>query len=262
MPPRTTARALAWLLAGALALLAPPSIAEGAQNGRLPASALAPIHVPQNTAALARDAAAAWNTMRFCAIVNGQDLYPGASRFRPAATAYRTLEVQRILYRELGPRTAAYPGTSNHGWGLGMDLATLQMRHWIDRHGAAFGWAKRWSDAAHEWWHLRWRAGVWRQRPDPGLSQRYPLLRKGSGGRCLATAVREVQRRLGVTQDGEFGRKTAIALKRFERRAGLQVDGVVDVRTWRRLRAAGTRRAPATATSRWPASTCAPPRAC
>lgn len=36
--------------------------------------------------------------------------------------AYRTLDTQKFYYSELGPYIAAKPGTSNHGWGLAIDL--------------------------------------------------------------------------------------------------------------------------------------------
>jgi hypothetical protein len=57
---------------------------------------------------------------------------------------------------------AAEPGTSNHGWGLAIDLATLQMRRIVDRIGAKYGFAKKWSDAADEWWHIKWRPGSYK----------------------------------------------------------------------------------------------------
>lgn len=36
--------------------------------------------------------------------------------------AYRTLDTQKFYYSELGPYIAAKPGTSNHGWGLAIDV--------------------------------------------------------------------------------------------------------------------------------------------
>lgn len=57
---------------------------------------------------------------------------------------------------------AAVPGTSNHGLGTAVDLMNMTQRRWIDRKGAKYGWSKRWSDAPHEFWHLKWRPGVWK----------------------------------------------------------------------------------------------------
>jgi hypothetical protein len=177
-----------------------------------------PIEIPgSNIAYLSKGGAvAAWNTMRLCAVRDGVDLYPGASSWRPAATAYRSFAEQQVLYARYRAGTgnlAAYPGTSNHGLGLAIDLATPRMRTWIDHHGRPFGWSKAWSDAQSEWWHLKWRAGVWHQRPNPGTSIRFPNLRRGSGGACQAQAVKEVQRRLGLAQDGEYGKATRRAVR-------------------------------------------------
>jgi hypothetical protein len=128
-----------------------------ASNGRLPASDLAPIAGGR----LRKDAAAAWNAMnaesrrRF-----GVTLLPLGPQ-----SSYRTLPEQEWLWDHVlhahDPNWVAKPGTSNHGWGLAVDLATPQMRRIVDQIGAKYGWAKRWSDAPVEWWHLRWKAGVW-----------------------------------------------------------------------------------------------------
>lgn len=48
-------------------------------------------------------------------------------------------------------------------------------------------------------------------------------LRKGDRG----SAVRRLQRRLGIAVDGVFGRQTDRAVRRFQRRRGLEVDGIV-----------------------------------
>jgi D-alanyl-D-alanine carboxypeptidase len=133
------------------------------QNGRLPASALAPILAGQ----LAKDGyvAASWNAMNVEARRLGVELRPTGSR-----SSYRTYADQEYFWNEYQAgrgNLAARPGTSNHGMGLAVDVATQQMRQMIDRIGRKYGWAKEWSDAPSEWWHLRHRAGVW-SGPDPG----------------------------------------------------------------------------------------------
>jgi hypothetical protein len=35
------------------------------------------------------------------------------------------------------------------------------MRSIVDRIGAKYGYAKKWSDAPTEWWHLKWRPGIY-----------------------------------------------------------------------------------------------------
>ena len=130
-------------------------------NGQLPADALAPIA----NGRLRRDAAAAWNAMNVHARKYGIELLPNGSK-----SSYRTLAQQHELYDMYLAGTgnlAAKPGTSNHGWGVAVDVGSLEMRAMIDRIGAPYGWAKKWSDAPTEWWHLRWNDGIWIGE-DPG----------------------------------------------------------------------------------------------
>lgn len=132
-----------------------------AENGKLPAAALAPIAGGQ----LEKTAAAAFNAMNVEARRLGLELRPTGSR-----SSYRPYEDQVYfwnLYQSGKGNLAARPGTSNHGWGLAVDLATTQMRAMVDRIGRKYGWAKEWSDAPSEWWHLKYRSGVW-SGPDPG----------------------------------------------------------------------------------------------
>lgn len=57
------------------------------------------------------------------------------------------------------------------------------------------------------------------------------VLRYGSTG----PLVKELQRRLGITQDGSFGKQTLAAVKAFQSRKGLQPDGLVGPLTWKAL---------------------------
>lgn len=123
-------------------------------NGRLPTSALAKIPGGR----LRKDAAEAWNAM------NAESERRFGVTLRPTGprSSYRSFSEQvalRRLYLAGKGDLAAVPGTSNHGLGLAVDLATPQMRHIVDQIGAKYGWAKRWSDAPTEWWHLKWRPG-------------------------------------------------------------------------------------------------------
>lgn len=208
----------------------------------MPDSQRAPIwHPERDDHTLEREAAAAWNTLRLCADTDGVELYavdkPGA--------AYRTYARQRVLlrrYLEGRGNPASRPGRSNHGLGVAIDLDTRRMRSWLDRNGSDLGWAKRWSDAPAEWWHIRYRPGVWEPRPDPGPIRGSPVLREGSGGRCQAAWVRRLQRLLRhelgpvVAVDGRFDEATRDALVAFERKRGLPADGIADAETWRALR--------------------------
>ena len=110
-------------------------------NGRLPASDLAPIAQGR----LRKDAAAAWNAMNVEARRLGCELLPTGSK-----SSYRSYDQQVELwnlYKSGRGNLAATPGTSNHGLGLAVDLATHEMRSMVDRIGARWGYEKRTSDA-------------------------------------------------------------------------------------------------------------------
>lgn len=83
--------------------------------------------------------------------------------------AYRTLAVQRRLaYTK--PGLAATPGTSNHGWGLAIDLCGSEtgssaVMGWLAKNGPAYGWvnpnwAKRGGSGAYEPWHWEYLPGT------------------------------------------------------------------------------------------------------
>jgi hypothetical protein len=195
-------------------------------NGRLPSSVLAPI--PQGH--LVKSAAIRWNAMCQEAKARyGVTIVPMGSM-----SSYRTYWQQVYLYAHTRPGWAARPGTSNHGWGLAVDLRTQQMRSIVDAIGAKYGIAKRWSDASWEWWHIKVRTDIGATRyGKPG----FQTLRQGSHG----ARVRKLQRRLRhyghkrVPVTGYFGWRTKRAVKRFQKKHHLHVDGVVGKRTWRKL---------------------------
>jgi len=76
--------------------------------------------------------------------------------------AYRSYEKQVALYKELGPGVAAVPGTSNHGWGVAVDLGCGvgifgNARHvWFATNAPRYGftqpeWALIGSSRAEAW---------------------------------------------------------------------------------------------------------------
>ena len=77
--------------------------------------------------------------------------------------------------------------------------------------------------------------------------KRQSPLRSGSSRGTAATprvahrgsAVRALQRRLGLSADGVFGPQTRAAVKRFQARHGLTADGVVGPATWTALGVGG-----------------------
>ncbi|MCU1669915.1 MAG: peptidase and DD-carboxypeptidase VanY/endolysin [Blastococcus sp.] len=125
----------------------------GYPNGLIPPSALCPLGVGGHL--LRCDAAAAYRAMSAA--------YAGAFGSPLCITdSYRSYGVQVRLFGEK-PRLAAVPGTSNHGWGLAVDLCGG-----IDRYGTAqYEWMKAnagrfgylhpdWAEPGHgreEPWH-------------------------------------------------------------------------------------------------------------
>jgi Putative peptidoglycan binding domain/D-alanyl-D-alanine carboxypeptidase len=190
---------------------------------------------------LANGVAPSWNAMRNA--IHDRDgvwiMVTGPS------SAYRNLAMQQYfwnLYQSGQGNLAAYPGTSNHGFGTTVDVPAYT-RSAIDRHGAAFGWAKAWSDAPSEWWHLRYAPGHWNGQ-DPGSGgggqPTYPTLKRGDRGGAVKRAQKHLRRwNLGLTRpqaDGDFGDKTKNAVKDFQRVHDLRPDGVIGDKTWARLR--------------------------
>lgn len=179
-------------------------------NGRIPASALAPI--PGRNAGLLKAAAARWKALHYYSLAHGG----------PALTiidgsvgrAYRSYKRQLLAKRVYGSN-AATPGTSNHGLGLAVDLMTQAQRRAVDRWGARFGLAKRWSDAAWEWWHIKTRldVGTAYRKPDPlralGPRQRAAARRLLYHRREMAAA-----RRAGATRRQNKNLKHARSWKR------------------------------------------------
>ena len=46
----------------------------------------------------------------------------------------------------------APPGTSNHGWGMAVDLGPTKAREWIKKNGGTWDW--HWGEAPSEDWHF------------------------------------------------------------------------------------------------------------
>ena len=129
----------------------PAGVWGGYPNGFIPLTALCPIGV----GALRCDAAAAFSAMN--------EAYARAFGTPLCVTSsYRTFDEQVRLYGEK-PALAAVPGTSNHGWGLALDLCggvqsfgTAQYS-WLAANAPAFGWVNpswaRPGGGREEPWH-------------------------------------------------------------------------------------------------------------
>jgi Putative peptidoglycan binding domain len=161
----------------------------------------------------------------------------------PIRRTYRELSAQvaaRRMWCNAGNcGNAAIPGTSNHGWGINIDLMTTAQRNFIDRRGAQYGWSKSWSDAAWEWWHITWRAGHYRG----GLPAKVRVLKKGIGPgrdvRVLKRWLKQARRPKGgryLPEKADLGpnysRRIRTVVRRFQRDHGIRADGVVGPTTW------------------------------
>lgn len=79
--------------------------------------------------------------------------------------SYRTLATQHSLKIEKGS-LAATPGTSNHGWGLAVDICNTSYHaankwSWLNENAPRFGWAQpSWASRSYEPWHWEFTAGV------------------------------------------------------------------------------------------------------
>jgi len=168
---------------------------------------------------LRKDAAAAWNAP------GG----PADAGLRPTGdrSSYRIYKDQ-VYFWEHQPPLAAYPGTSNHGWGLAVDLAEPWMRDWVDEHGAAYGWRK--TEAFSEWWHVNFVGGV--------SFPTFKTLKRGARGK----RVKRFTRRLAyIHKPGgraflrrsywRYTEKVEQAVRAFQRAYELQVDGQIGPKT-------------------------------
>lgn len=129
----------------------------GYQNGRIPASALASLSwAPQ--ARLRSDAATAFERLN-------QAYRAEFGRNVSITDSYRNLAGQYSVARRK-PGLAARPGTSDHGWGLALDLGGginkvgTRQHQWLQQNAPRFGfinppWAR--SAKRFEPWHWEYR---------------------------------------------------------------------------------------------------------
>lgn len=186
-----------------------------ASNGNLPGSALAPIPGGQ----LAKPAALRWNAMRsYIGLKHGVWIAPlGPS------SSYRSLDRQRYywhLYQTGRGNVAAYPGTSNHGWGNAVDVATTTMAYYIGKYGHMFGWSHAEGARVGEWWHYTYIGGG-AINVGPTAQQKKDRLRVWMPGRDIVLDSGNINTR--VTSD-------------FQKIHELDIDGRIGSQTWRALK--------------------------
>lgn len=185
------------------------------ENGKLPASEL--VDVPGGR--LAREAGANWVALRKH---GGQQFGVWISPLGPRSS-YRSFEEQQYfwdLYNSGRGNLAARPGTSNHGWGHAVDLASPgPMRKVIDTFGGEFGW--RWGEVSSEPWHVTYQGGGKAGAEALEAEEDHPTLKRGSRGKH----VKEVQhwlrgRGFNLEDDGIFGPVMEDAVNRLYRAWG------------------------------------------
>lgn len=130
------------------------------RNGEIPASDLCTLWVDGQQ--LRGDAAVALAELNFnFRAAFGRDLC--------LTDTYRSLADQRRV-AAAKPGLAASPGTSNHGWGLAIDLCSSDSRSssvmgWLQDNGPTFGWdnpkwARPGGSGAYEPWHWEYVPGT------------------------------------------------------------------------------------------------------
>jgi D-alanyl-D-alanine carboxypeptidase len=139
------------LTPGAYGPLTPPAELVRFGNGRIPKEMLEEVGIGSHR--LQTDAAQAFKLMRAAAAADGVDI--------DITDSYRSYDAQVDLAERKGLHKhgglAATPGTSNHGWGLSIDVdVDAKGQAWLDQNAARYGFVE---DVTREPWH-------WTFRPD------------------------------------------------------------------------------------------------
>jgi hypothetical protein len=182
-----------------------------AANGRLPASALTAIPGGR----LEHAAAASWLAMRdYIGKRHGVWIAPGGPN-----SSYRLYAAQLYfwrLYQAGRGNVAAYPGTSNHGWGNAVDVGTTAMAYYIRAYGHLFGWSHDEGARVGEWWHMRYIGG-YKPAPKPKPKPRYWYLT-------------DRERRLALELEAE--RKTAHRHGGWEHVDASHLKRAIEIKSW------------------------------
>lgn len=99
------------------------------------------------------EAALTWNAMRAAFIADGGR----PDHFRPGgpASSARSIAQQEFFFARQPP-AAARPGTSNHGWGIAVDIPFADAQAWLLRNCRRFGWSNDEGARVRESWHYRY----------------------------------------------------------------------------------------------------------
>lgn len=125
--------------------VSPPAELQAYGNGKIPATALAEIGVGEHR--MYGPAAEQFKQMSAAAAADGVTI--GVTDSYRSYEAQVDLAERKGLYSQGG--LAATPGTSNHGWGLSLDLdLDDQAQAWMRTHGKEYGFVE---DVPREPWH-------------------------------------------------------------------------------------------------------------
>lgn len=140
----------------------------GHKNGQIPPGELCKIETVASVQSARCDAAAAFDEVN-------KAYKEKFGSYMQITDSYRSLDAQKIVY-VAKPGLAAIPGTSNHGWGLALDIAsgmpdpTSPTYKWMRENGPNFGWVHpKWARTKAEGgtkpeaWHWEY---VGRNSPD------------------------------------------------------------------------------------------------
>lgn len=153
-----------------------PKDIAGAENGKLSGKVLAKIDDGQ----LHKLAADAWHAMKVAAHADNIDLEPTSkwdlyrpydrqeslflARYTDKPNGSKVTRQWRgkTWYLKPGVAPAGVPGTSNHGWGLAVDVsgASGKRLQWLLKYAEKFGFSWEVKDGANaEAWHIRYFPG-------------------------------------------------------------------------------------------------------
>lgn len=134
----------------------------GYENGRIPAARLTPVVATVAGSGYLRDDAARQYLSMSLAFSRA------IGRSLTITEGYRSYDRQLQYWRAYQAGTgnlAAYPGTSNHGWGIscdfgaGVESAGTAAKRWMDANAPAYGWAPTGNGfSQREPWHFDYTA--------------------------------------------------------------------------------------------------------
>lgn len=225
------------------------------KNGKIPTAELGVI----SGGHLQKAAATSWNEMVKAAKKDGVTL-ASAGAYRPYDDPYKYSQVEifkdrytkqatgsgpygdvrrwnGVRYVRTSGAAAAPPGTSNHGWGLAIDVANAfyaygktpgKIVSWLNKNAGKYGWVRRsWTFVKNTWepWH-------WEYEASKDTKPWKPKALVTVDGIWGTATTKALQKQLGVTADGVLGPKTIRALQKA---VGAKQDGIWGVNTTKAL---------------------------